>query len=196
MKAKTIMKQNNAMKFKAKLLEELDLEPIKAKLIDKSSEGWVPEKANKVEKEYKKFLFLCVKYPDSSVVPIESVDKFWHQHILDTSKYAEDCNNIFGYFLHHFPYSGLRGEVDEIKHRKNTEVTQKIYEKEFGAELFNKAGFCIVGCTNCEGVPSSSNDVSRKEVLNLSKASRPTMQDVINAGRNPPPPCTPFSSSS
>ena len=33
-------------------------------------------------------------------------------HILDTRKYAADCEAAFGHFVHHFPYLGLRGEED------------------------------------------------------------------------------------
>jgi hypothetical protein len=37
----------------------------------------------------------------------------WHQHILDTRAYHEDCAAIFSGYLHHFPYFGMRGEDDK-----------------------------------------------------------------------------------
>jgi hypothetical protein len=40
------------------------------------------------------------------------VDEIWHQHILDTHAYHRDCDAIFGSYLHHFPYFGMRGDAD------------------------------------------------------------------------------------
>jgi hypothetical protein len=34
------------------------------------------------------------------------------KHILDTAAYREDCDEIFGRFLDHFPYFGMRDEQD------------------------------------------------------------------------------------
>ena len=40
------------------------------------------------------------------------MDAFWHQHILDTVAYQRDTVQIFGYFLHHFPYFGIWAAKD------------------------------------------------------------------------------------
>lgn len=64
------------------------------------------------EAEYRKFLALHLAYPDMDVVPCKIVDEMWHQHILDTAAYRADCDTIFGRFLDHFPYFGMRGEDD------------------------------------------------------------------------------------
>ena len=53
--------------------------------------------------EYRKFLALHLAYPDADIVPCKLVDDIWHQHILDTCAYREDCDVIFGRFLDHFP---------------------------------------------------------------------------------------------
>ena len=66
-----------------------------------------------MELEYRRFLTLMKKYPHEQTSPLVDVDMFWHYHILDTMKYAADCEAVFGYFLHHFPYVGMRGEEDE-----------------------------------------------------------------------------------
>ena len=39
------------------------------------------------------------------------VDEFWHQHILDTRKYRDDCENIFGHYMDHTP--GLDPEAQK-----------------------------------------------------------------------------------
>src|SRR4051812_5332671 len=94
-------------------IQALDLDPIKFKLMEADEgHGWSREYADHTEREYKRYLILSAKYPEESLTPTKTVDKFWHAHILDTLKYAEDCQNVFGYFLHHFPYFGMRGEQD------------------------------------------------------------------------------------
>ena len=111
----------------------LDLDPIKVKLMHvESGEGWSLEKANAVEHEYRRFLYLMKAYPNEQTAPLMDVDTFWHYHILDTQKYAVDCQEVFGFFLHHFPYIGLRGEDDLIAHERLGKRMAEIYEETFG----------------------------------------------------------------
>lgn len=112
---------------------ELDLDPIKVKLMHKESgEGWTLEQANIVEAEYRRYLYLMKAFPAESFAPGTDVDTFWHYHILDTTKYAVDCERVFGYFVHHFPYIGLRGEEDMAVHQRLGERMRSIYEAAFG----------------------------------------------------------------
>jgi hypothetical protein len=114
-------------------IEQLDLEPIKVKLMhEESGEGWSLEQASAVEREYRRFLYLMKTYPEEQAAPLMDVDTFWHYHILDTMKYATDCEAVFGYFLHHFPYVGLRGEADEAAHHRLGEKMKELYENTFG----------------------------------------------------------------
>jgi len=116
-----------------KAVMELDLEPIKMKLMHVASgEGWSLEKANAVEKEYRRFLCLTKMYPEEDTAPLVDVDTFWHYHILDTMKYAADCEQAFGYFLHHYPYVGMRGEDDEQFRVDSGERMRELYEATFG----------------------------------------------------------------
>ncbi len=111
----------------------LDLEAIKVKLMhQESGEGWSLEQVNAVEVEYRRFLYLMKLYPTEQTAPLFDVDIFWHYHILDTQKYAIDCEAVFGYFLHHFPYIGLRGEDDEAAHHRVGERMRELYEETFG----------------------------------------------------------------
>lgn len=120
--------------------QSLNLEPITVKLIDqKDGEGWSLQRAEIAVDEYRKFLFLVgLSMNDPSagpVVPWGGVDKVWHTHILDTAKYQKDCDVLFGQFLHHFPYYGMRGEEDRqnlVQSAKDT-LTQVI--KHFGEFL-------------------------------------------------------------
>jgi len=118
----------------------LDLEPIKVKLMhEESGEGWSLERANAVEFEYRRFLYLMKKFPNEQTAPLVDVDTFWHYHILDTMKYAADCDAVFGHFLHHFPYIGLRGEDDEAAHIRVGERMKELYEETFGVDYVRAA---------------------------------------------------------
>jgi hypothetical protein len=117
-----------------KAIADLDLDPIKVKLMHKESgEGWSLEKVNAVEVEYRRFLYLMKTFPNEVTAPQVEVDVFWHYHILDTMKYAADCQEAFGYFLHHFPYIGMRGEDDEQAQERAGQRMRELYEATFGA---------------------------------------------------------------
>ena len=114
--------------------EALDLAPIKMKLMHvESGEGWSALRADAVEVEYRRFLFLMKKFPDGQASPTVDVDTFWHYHILDTMKYAVDCDAVFGYFLHHYPYVGIGTEADAGDQVRAGSRMRAIYEAEFGA---------------------------------------------------------------
>jgi hypothetical protein len=133
-------------------LLQLDLSMIKLKLQDKDEgESWSQEYCNEVEIEYKRFLALKRKYPENEIVPNAAIDKFWHQHILDTAKYADDCQNYFGYFLHHYPYFGMNGSEDVQNLIEAFEETKKLYYHHFceyyaGNDLQNKPPKCRTKC--------------------------------------------------
>ncbi|TMG89529.1 MAG: hypothetical protein E6H72_12250 [Betaproteobacteria bacterium] len=130
-------------------IQALDLDPIKFKLMDpEEGQGWSREYVNQMAIEYKRFLTLSVKYSEETIAPSKDVDKFWHGHILDTMKYAEDCQNVFGYFLHHFPYFGMRGEEDAANLAEAGRTTKRLYEKEFGEAVSSRAAMCGVAVTD------------------------------------------------
>jgi hypothetical protein len=109
----------------------LDFSAIKAKLMHKAGKCWSLERVNAVECEYRRFLFLMKMFPNEPTAPLVDVDTFWHYHILDTMKYADDCEQVFGYFLHHFPYVGMRGAADEAALQRMGERMGAIYEATF-----------------------------------------------------------------
>jgi len=131
-------------------IEALDLEMIKLKLMDaEEGLGWSREYLDQVEAAYKRYLFLAFKHEGQPIVPLADVDKFWHQHILDTRKYANDCQRIFGHFFHHYPYFGMLGEKDAVEFEKAKKVTRQLYEQEFG-ESYNFFGEDMK-CLHCSG---------------------------------------------
>jgi hypothetical protein len=115
------------------VIHTLDLEPIKKSLMRRSAgKGWAQERADAAEREYRRFLCIVKMYADTPIVPLADVEQFWYQHIFDTKKYAADCQRAFGYFLHHFPYIGLRGNEDREALERIRARTEAIYEQTFG----------------------------------------------------------------
>lgn len=128
-------------------IEALDLSMIKRKLKDpEEGMGWTSEECDDVEVEYKRYLTLKRAYPEQEIVPNQSVDKFWHYHILDTQKYAEDCEVLFGYFLHHYPYFGMNGPEDEQALADAFSATAALYEAHFGVGYAASASRCRTQC--------------------------------------------------
>jgi hypothetical protein len=114
-------------------IEALDLSLIKFKATrTEDGYGWSPQYADQMEIAYKRYLVLHAKYPELMLAPDQDTDRFWHMHILDTRKYAADCEATFGEFLHHFPYLGLRGEDDEKALASAFDQMQQLYLREFG----------------------------------------------------------------
>jgi len=111
----------------------LDLDRIKLKLMHGTSgEGWSKGKATATETEYRRFLYLHSAFPDVGIVPTLDIDTFWHYHILDTRKYAADCERAFGHFLHHHPYLGLLDDDEPGIEIEAAKKTRELYEATFG----------------------------------------------------------------
>jgi hypothetical protein len=146
----------------------LDLEPIMVKAMDSEEGfGWTLEFTQQIVAEYKKYLTLCLENPNLPIVPSSLVDKFWHLHILDTQKYQEDCSRVFGYFLHHFPYFGMRSEQDAKNLQQAWADSCTLYKKRFG-ELDINLWSSSNRCPNC-GVRC------RNGYMNFSSEERPRL---------------------
>ncbi len=130
----------------------LDLSMVKMKLclpVEKEGKGWTTEQADDCEVWYKRFLKLClIKGNGKDVVPTKLIDQMWHAHILDTRKYQADCQAIFGHYLHHFPYFGLRGEQDAHDLQDAFHDTLNRFELIFGEA---PTGFGHSDCDSCGG---------------------------------------------
>ncbi len=110
-------------------LDALDLSAICDKLQD--PQGWYRWPNDRVIaaiKDYRKFLHLNRKYPETELVPGPDADEVWHLHVLNTRQYQEDCERLFGRFLHHSPASDMAEHEMEIA-RENT---VRLHMKEFG----------------------------------------------------------------
>jgi hypothetical protein len=118
-------------------VDALDLEPIAYKLMH-AEPGEVAlslAEADRAVAMYRCFLKLCVLHPGTRIVPTTQLDRVWHAHVLDTAKYRADCDYVFGHFMDHFPYAGLRGEDDRRAWRDDFAHTRRLFAEHFGEEI-------------------------------------------------------------
>ncbi len=143
-------------------IETLDFTQLKSKLMDKEEgKGWTAKMCDAVEVLYKQFLLIILKYPDRDIVPTKQVDDFWHAHILDTRRYHSDCKKIFGHYIHHYPYFGLRGEEDAQNLKDTFSKTKKIWKEEFGIMPTIKGAVCGAGGGKCKSSVCGSTCAGR-----------------------------------
>lgn len=110
----------------------LNFDCIKSKMsMNLNKLGWDQSDLELAEREYRRFLTLIVLNPGKAIVPTKLVDEFWHQHILDTQAYGDDCHQVFGAFVHHYPYFGINGKEDKLNLDKTFEETQRLYLEQF-----------------------------------------------------------------
>lgn len=113
-------------------LFNLDLSMVRLKLASSEGEAWTEAELDLYEREYRRFIVLNLMYPLTSIVPCHAVDMFWHAHILDTAAYRIDCEAVFGHFFEHFPYFGLRDELDAANLVVAYDETLALYRDQFG----------------------------------------------------------------
>ncbi len=141
-------------KTRSMIPEELELNSVRDALMEK--QGWPLERAEAARAEYVRFLTLLQRKPGFMLIPWpneegqDDLDQFWHQHILDTAKYAADCNALFGRMIHHNPHVP-RGSEDE---RDATEKTQRLYARTFGSGSYGRPvnSADLTGCGACAAV--------------------------------------------
>src|SRR5260221_7084406 len=118
-------------------INALDLESVKVRAMDPElGEGWTREYAEGIERGYRTYLTMLAKYPDHAedILLSKDVDEFWHTHILQTIKYTEDCEAVFGKYLHHAPHVGEVTSAVKEKRMVLAEKTRRLYQREFGNE--------------------------------------------------------------
>lgn len=126
---------NEAITSAMEMVNRIDLSPINRKLQYEDPDRWTDQAIAEAEANYRRFLALNKLHPSESLVVNEILDNYWHQHILDTRKYAADCQKVFGFFLHHYPYFGINGEEDRQRNLEGFAYTQQIWEETFGESL-------------------------------------------------------------
>lgn len=130
--AQALVRHDPALDAAVKKVAELDFSMLRMKLV--TEDGWTLEACDHAEDLYRKFLALNMRYPETKICPNGPTDEFWHAHILDTRKYAEDCQAMFGRLLNHFPYFGLRGPEDRADLERAFAGTIDLFIRHFGID--------------------------------------------------------------
>ena len=136
-----------------------------------------PEYADSIEAAYKTYLTMLAKYPEHAedIMLAKDVDEFWHTHILQTMKYADDCEQVFGALP--APQSARRPA-----HRRRicrsapqlAEKTRALYEQEFGATASagpaSRASGVLERCGEADSAAYSSAAVRAEQAAYSSAA--------------------------
>lgn len=126
-------------------LKSLNLWSIAAYLTDsKKGCGWTLEQASRAIERYKTFLFISYLYPQLFLVPTPEIDRVWHVHILHTRQYCNDCQRVFGHFIHHEPDSEFGGKSHPSNFAQafaQTQALLSLFEGYFKAAGLRETGF-------------------------------------------------------
>ena len=114
-----------------KKLQTLDWQTIRHHLLN-SDEGrdFTRAQAARAIWQYGLFLFLARQYPGIRLVPTKEIDAVLHAHIATDQQYQDDCQTLFGGFVHHSAGLGTRG--DRAQWLEAFDRTKQLFEKTFG----------------------------------------------------------------
>ena len=93
---------------------------------------WSDEYAKIVAFEYDRFMKL--RSANENLSPSDDIDKFWHQHILNTKHYNNYCFTKFNKFIHHDPIDS----IDQLAREKRLLNTKQAYINSFGPIVNNR----------------------------------------------------------
>lgn len=94
---------------------------------------------------YEKFIRLFKKKHETVIVPTFDIDVIWHAHMLTSSIYVNDMQNVLGRILDHD--DGL----DKSKLKVGFASTEKIWEKEYNERYRVEKKKDYPGCSNGSG---------------------------------------------
>jgi uncharacterized protein (TIGR04222 family) len=94
--------------------------------------GWTRRYAERVVREYKRFVYLMVT-AGRPMTPSDEVDQAWHLHLSYTRSYWERmCGEVLGRPLHHHPTQG--GPAEAAKYDRQYADTRELYRQTFNQE--------------------------------------------------------------
>ncbi len=167
------------MSEKREAVNKINLTKVREKFLKRK--GWWWRLRNgysiyKIEQDYRDFLYLILENPEKTIVPwTQDLDDFWHEHILDTGKYRQDCLDLFGRFIDHNPHLP-QGTPEHTAAVKDTyESRREILPEYFPMPDYSSSASCglshhetpSVSCSTSHpsdlpscGAPSCSSDSS------------------------------------
>ena len=100
---------------------------------------WDYQSVHRAVCRYRKYLFILVKYRDQykEIPPTFEIDEIWHNHILDTRQYTENCEVLYGEYIHHNPWLFMKDDKtqDFEKMFRLSKLMRRLFLDEFGEEL-------------------------------------------------------------
>lgn len=106
------------------------------KLMDSEPAKWSEEKCNAAVRDYKRYMAVTKALGGIQLVPNSEIDEIWHMHILDTRAYMKDCEELFGEFLHHYPYFGMLNDENKQQWVDVQNTSEKLWNSLFGEPLY------------------------------------------------------------
>src|SRR5207302_1135506 len=88
-----------------------------------------------------------------------------------TIKYTEDCEAVFGKYLHHAPHIGEVTSADKEKRIALAEKTRRLYQREFGSERDYNAAWAGIS-VRAENAAMSSAAIRMENAAMSSAAIR------------------------
>ena len=127
----------------------------------------IAEAWNRVD-AYTQFLALksaCLDLDATKLSPPPLIDRVWHEHVLDTKRYAPACLSAFGHPIHHDP----NGDEDVESRARRREATlvalEKVYWDDYDEEIW---------AFPAEGRPKRKRAVVKREDTPASRTRRRT----------------------
>jgi hypothetical protein len=121
--------------------------------------NWSNHYLSQVQFEYERFLEL--RNQNENLSPSDSIDKFWHVHILDTKSYLNYCVSKFGKIIHHNPADSLDQPARKIRFG----LTLIKYKEKFGSPVYREIW-----------ENSNLDNIANNKLTNTDHNSRPQLE--------------------
>ncbi|AFY99357.1 glycine-rich domain-containing protein [Calothrix sp. PCC 6303] len=124
-------------------LNQLDFRAISKKLTSNTENfQWTEEETKSAIHLYKMFLCLHFLFPNTELVPTVEIDRVWHTHILlNTAKYIEDCQELYGYILHHYSPADDDLEISHKFQKTAFDLTKHLFLEIFGIDICHNVAY-------------------------------------------------------
>lgn len=106
------------------------------KLVESNPEQWNLVRAKKAVLDYQRYMAVTKALGGVQLVPNGDIDEIWHMHILDTRAYMQDCDTLFGEYLHHYPYFGMLDEENQQQWLDVQAQSEQLWQHLFSESLY------------------------------------------------------------
>lgn len=133
------------LKQQVQAIENLDLTFVLAKL---NKEKTLPfDLIDEAVREYRRFMILVAHGYNNMAMCSPDVDQVWHTHILFTKSYATFCQEVFGRFVHHQPWTDVTPPTNA---EASVNTFHHAYTEVFGEVTRLWGAMADADCNHCE----------------------------------------------